>query len=84
MVVTSYGRNKNIDDEIKKHSRTSPDVQLKEFSWTKQKTRPRTDYELTRKNKSDKNLKKNNINVKLPRVNKKPLARNANLVQTKN
>ena len=32
-------------DEVKKHSRTSPDVQFKEFSLTKQKTRPRTDYE---------------------------------------
>ena len=30
---------------IKKHSRTNPDVQFKEFSLTKQKTRPRTDYE---------------------------------------
>ena len=28
----------------KKHSRTSPDVQFKEFSLTK-KTRPKTDYE---------------------------------------
>ena len=45
VAVTSYGRNKNHDDEIKKHSRTSPDVQFKEFSLTKQKTRPRTDYE---------------------------------------
>ena len=36
MVVTSYGRNKNHDDEIKEHSRTSPDVQFKEFSLTKQ------------------------------------------------
>ena len=43
MAVTSYGRNKN-HDEIKKHSRTSPDVQFKEFSLTK-KTRPKTDYE---------------------------------------
>ena len=33
------------DDETKKHSRTSPDVQFKEFSLTKQKNRPRTDYE---------------------------------------
>ena len=41
VAVTSYGRNKNHDDEIKKHSRTSPDVQFKEFSLTKQKTRPR-------------------------------------------
>ena len=45
VAVTSYGRNKNHDDEIKKHSRTSPDVQFKEFSLTKQNTRPRTDYE---------------------------------------
>ena len=30
-------------DEVKKHS--SHDVQFKEFSLTKQKTRPRTDYE---------------------------------------
>ena len=33
------------DDELKKHSRTSPEVQFKEFLLTKQKTRPRTDYE---------------------------------------
>ena len=32
-------------DEVKKHSRTSSDVQFKEFSMNKQKTRPRTDYE---------------------------------------
>ena len=31
--------------EIQKHSRTSPDVQFKEFSLTKPKTRPRTDKE---------------------------------------
>ena len=30
---------------LKKHSRTSPEVQFTEFSLTKQKTRPRTDYE---------------------------------------
>ena len=45
VVMTSYGRNKNRDDEIKTHSRTSPDVQFKELSLTKQKTRPRTHYE---------------------------------------
>ena len=33
VAVTSYGRNKN-HDEIKKHSRTSPDVQFKEFLLT--------------------------------------------------
>ena len=38
------------DDELKKHSRTSPDVQFKEFSLTKQeKTRPKMDYELIEK-----------------------------------
>ena len=29
MAVTSHGRNKNHDDEIKKHSRTSPDENRK-------------------------------------------------------
>ena len=49
----------------KKHSRTSPDVQFKEFSLTKQKTRPRTDYEWIAKNhleiekKSDPKIEKN-------------------------
>ena len=38
-------RNIFLFDEVKTHSRTSPDVQLKEFSQTKQKTRPKTDYE---------------------------------------
>ena len=46
VVVTSNGRKKNREDEIKKHSRTSPDVQFKDFSLTKQKkTTPRRDYE---------------------------------------
>ena len=36
-------RNTFLFDEVKKHSRTSPDVQFKEFSLTKQKTR--RDYE---------------------------------------
>ena len=31
--------------KIKKHSRTSPDVQIKKFSLTKQKTRPGMNYE---------------------------------------
>ena len=35
-------RNIFLFDEVKKHSRTSPDVQFKEFSLTK-KTRPKTD-----------------------------------------
>ena len=74
---------------IKKSSKTSPAVQFKEFSLTKQKTRPRSDYEWVGKTISKKirwkNLKKpQKINVKMPHVNKKPQARNRNLVQTKN
>ena len=37
-------RFKNHSKKFIKHSRTSPDVQFKEFSLTK-KTRPKTDYE---------------------------------------
>ena len=32
VVVTSHDRNKNRDDEIKKHSRTSPEIQFKELN----------------------------------------------------
>ena len=39
------GRNKNLLDEVKKHSSTSPDVEFKEFSLTKQRTKPRPDNE---------------------------------------
>ena len=38
-------KNHRLRRRIKKHSRTSPDVQFKEISLTKQKTRPRMDYE---------------------------------------
>ena len=34
--------------------------------------------------KSDEKQEKQKINVKMPHVNKKPLARNENLIQTKN
>ena len=37
-------KRKKVRRSKKKHSRTSPDVQFKEFSLTK-KTRPKTDYE---------------------------------------
>ena len=36
---------KASDDETRKHSRTTPDVQFKEFSLIKQKSRPITDYD---------------------------------------
>ena len=62
------------DDEIKKHS--SPEVQFKEFSLAKQKL----DLERTMSELG----KPVPENVKTPHVNKKPLARNQNLVQTKN
>ena len=73
-------RNIFLFDEVKKkHNRTSPDAQFKEFSLTKQKTRPRTDYEWIgkpfRKNSIQKIEKTVKIKVKLPHVNKKPLAR---------
>ena len=69
----------------KKHSRTSPDVQ--EFSLTKQKTIPRTDYErigktIYKKSDLQKIEKTVKIKVKLPHVNKKPLARKRIFVQT--
>ena len=76
MVVTSYGREKNRDDEIKKHSRTNPDVQFKEFSLTKQKIDPeRTMSELEKpflkKSDQNQNNKKQKINVKMPLARKK-------------
>ena len=43
------GKAKKKFDEVKKYIRTSPDVQFKKFSLTKQKTRPKTDYEWSRK-----------------------------------
>ena len=46
---------------VKKHIRTNPDVQFKEISLTKKKTRPRKDYEWIRKTISKKlNQKKKN------------------------
>ena len=50
-------RNIFLFDEVKKHSRTSPDTQFKEFSLTKQKTRPRTDYEWIGENHFEKKIR---------------------------
>ena len=50
--------------QSKKHSRTSPDTQFKEFSLTKQKTRPRTDYEWIGKTISEKIRSKKSKNCK--------------------
>ena len=38
-------RDQKVKRIKKKHSRTIPDAQLKEFSLTKQTSRPKTDYE---------------------------------------
>ena len=43
--AVKWVKRKKVRRSKKKHSRSSPDVQIKEFSLTKQKTRPRTDYE---------------------------------------
>ena len=69
-------RNIFLFDEVKKHSRTSPDEQFKEFSLTKQTSRPKTDYERTGKTilkkKSDqKNFKKNRKSMSKCRMSKK-------------
>ena len=78
---------KDLQTMKQKNSRTSPDVQFKGFSLTKQKTRPRTDYEGNKKTiskKSDKKFKKKteNQHVKMQHVNKNPLARKRTFVQT--
>ena len=79
--------NKNLDDEIKKHSRTSPGVQFKEFSLTTQKLDLERTSELgnafLKKTRSKKFKIKLKINIKKPHVNKIPLVRKKNLVQTK-
>ena len=60
----------------KKHIRTSPDVQFKEFSLTKHKTRPRTNYgwigkTISKKNQIKKIKKKQKNDVEMKHVNKK-------------
>ena len=56
--------------------------------WFKQKTRPRMNFKwigktINKKYPIQKFAETVKIKVKLPHVNKKPLARNGNLVQTK-
>ena len=72
-------------DEVKKHSRTSPEVQFKEFSLTEKLDLKRTMNGLEKpleKNPIQKIEKTVKIKVKLPHVNKKPLARKRIFVQT--
>ena len=40
-----FKNHENVWTDLKKNSRTSPDVRFKEFLLTQQKTRPRTDYD---------------------------------------
>ena len=109
VAVTSYGRNKNHHDKIKKkqekannspsyrcaaikkHSRTSPDAQFKKnFHCLNKKLDPeRTIKELgnpfiKKSRKTENQFQLKCVRVKMPLVNKKPLARIRNLVQTKN
>ena len=74
-------------DPKKKRSRTCPDVQFKEFSLIKKEKLDleRTLSELGKPfpKETRSNLKKRKIDVKMPQVNKKPLARNGNLVHKK-
>ena len=67
----------------KKQSRTSPDVQFREFSWISRKLDLEQNISELGKQVLKKSDKKQKINVKMPHVDKKTLARNGNLVQTK-
>ena len=76
-----------MNRSLKKHSRKSPEVQFEKFLWNKNRN---IDLERTmnglgkpfRKKSDAKNRKKIKIKMKLPHVNKKPLARNRIFVQT--
>ena len=61
MAVTSYGRNKSHDDEIKKQSRTSPDVQFKKKKLDLERTMSEL-VEPFRKKSDQKNRKKQKKN----------------------
>ena len=61
VAVTSYGRNKNHDDEKKNIAGQVLTYNSKNFHWLNRKTRPRMDYEWIQKTifkKSEKNRKK--------------------------
>ena len=79
-------RNIFLFDEVKKHSRTSPDVQFKEFSLTNRKL----DLERTmngvgkpfRKKSNQKNWKNSKNQSEIAACEQKPLARRPIFVQT--
>ena len=67
VAVTSYGRNKNHDDETKKHSRTSPEIQFKEMIEKLRRTLPGQQINWTmpaRTKKSSKNWETKRIKTK--------------------
>ena len=86
-VIENVNSKKSGWEETKNHSRTSPGVQFKEFSLTKPKIKPRTDYEwigkIISKKIRPKKWKKKKINVKTPHANNKPIAINLKLVRKK-
>ena len=86
-VIKNVNSKKSGWDETKKHSRTSPGVQFKEFSLTKPKIKPGIDWVNWKnhfKKLDPKNEKKNKkINVKTPHANNKPKAINLKLVRKK-
>ena len=76
VAVTSYGRNKNHDDEIKNIAGQVLTYNSKNFHWLNRKTRPRMDDEriektILKKNQNKKIRNKQKINVKMLHVNKK-------------
>ena len=87
VVVTSYGRNKNRDDEIKKNIAGQVlTYNSKIFHWLNRKLdikRTMSGFGKPFRKKSDpKNRKNSKIKVKLPHVDKKPQARKPIFVQT--
>ena len=87
VVVTSYGRNKNRDDETKNIAAQVLKYNSTNFHWLNRKL----DLELTMSEsgkqflkKTDQKIKKQKINIKMPHNDKKPQARNGNFVETKN
>ena len=79
-------QNEKRDQKVKrieKHSSTSPDVQFKEFSLTKQKNDLGKTMSAV-ENHFKKSDKKENQCQNAAKENKKPLARNVNLIRTKN
>ena len=77
LLQIDFKKHENVWTDLKKHSRTSPDVNFKEFSLTKQKNLTynglwvnKENQFLKKKVRSKSEKKKQKINVKMPHVNK--------------